>query len=138
MSKIRESAARHKLIAVLTVFVCAAVTVIHWPALSAKALFFDDDLYLTNNQLVQNPGPDSAKKFLVEVFEPSSVYGYYQPLTMISLMIDHALGGRTDKMFAFLEFFKSLILQALWIYFFCVFTRYLPFGLYFGCMDFTH
>lgn len=38
----------------------------------------------------------------------------------------------------FLQFFKSLILQTLWIYSFCDFTRYLVFWLYFGCRDFPH
>jgi Flp pilus assembly protein TadD len=45
---------------------------------------------------VQNPGWTSARRFLTEILEPSTVGGYYQPLTMISLMADCALGGRAD------------------------------------------
>ncbi len=63
---------------------------VHWPALSARALSFDDETYLTNNALVKNPGLGSAGRFLGEVLEPSTVMGYYQPLTMISLMADYA------------------------------------------------
>jgi Flp pilus assembly protein TadD len=78
--------------------VCCAVIVVHWPALSAQALSFDDSQYLTKNLLVQNPSWTSAHRFLTEVLEPSTVEGYYQPLTMISLMFDYALGGRPDNL----------------------------------------
>ena len=70
----------------------------HWPGLSAKALSFDDQQYLTRNVLVQNPGWASAKRFLTEVLEPSTVQGYYQPLAMISLMLDYAAGGRENNL----------------------------------------
>jgi tetratricopeptide (TPR) repeat protein len=86
------------LLAVLTIFVCTIVYTVHWPALSAKALSFDDDQYFTANVLVQNPSLASAKRFLTEVLEPSTVRGYYQPLTMISLMLDYALGGRENNL----------------------------------------
>ena len=48
--------------------------------------------------LVQNPGLGSAKRFLTEILEPSSVEGYYQPLAMISLMLDYAAGGRENHL----------------------------------------
>jgi hypothetical protein len=86
---------------ILIIVFCAIVLATHWPALSAKALFFDDDLYLTDNKLVQNPSWASARRFLAEVWQPTTVYGYYQPLTMISLMVDHALGGRKDYVMPF-------------------------------------
>ena len=85
----------------LIVIVCVAVVVAHWPALSAKAMMFDDEQYLTMNPLVQNPSWSSAQRFLTEVLEPSTVEGYYQPLTMISLMVDYALGGRDDNLMPF-------------------------------------
>jgi tetratricopeptide (TPR) repeat protein len=66
--------------------------------LSAEALSTDDGQYLTENLLVRNPGWASAGRFLVEVRAPSTVRGYYQPLTMISLMVDDALGGRPDQL----------------------------------------
>ena len=85
----------------IIVAVCVIVLVVHWPALSAKAVSFDDDTYVTNNLLVQNPGWASANRFLTEVFSPSTVGGYYQPLAMISLMFDDAVGGRTDNLMPF-------------------------------------
>jgi Tfp pilus assembly protein PilF len=75
----------------------AAVFFVHYPALHTKAISFDDDQYLVNNFLVQNPGWESAWRFLREVLKPTTVEGYYQPLTMISLMLDYAMGGRPDN-----------------------------------------
>ena len=82
----------------LILVVGVLTTVAHWPALSARALSFDDDQYLTDNALVQNPSWASAWRFLSEVSRPSTVEGYYQPLTMLSLMLDEAVGGRPDNL----------------------------------------
>lgn len=89
------------LLAAMTIAVCIAVAFVHWPALKAQALFFDDDMYLTDNRLVQNPSLGSAWRFLSEILRPSSVHGYYQPLTMISLMFDCALGGSDENLTPF-------------------------------------
>jgi Flp pilus assembly protein TadD len=89
------------LLAVLIICVCAAVIAVHWPALSAQALSFDDDQYLVNNVLVKSPSWSSAWKFLSQVLEPSTVQGYYQPLAMISLMLDYSLGGRVENLLPF-------------------------------------
>lgn len=86
---------------VCLVVVGAIVLAAHWPALSARALMLDDDQYLVENRLVQNPSWASAKRFLAEVFEPSTVRGYYHPLSMISLMLDVAMGGGVDNLKAF-------------------------------------
>ena len=83
---------------VLIVIVGVLVAIVHWPGLSAKAISFDDRQYLIDNILVQNPSLDSAGRFLSEVLEPSTVGGYYQPLSMISLMIDRAAGGQIDNL----------------------------------------
>jgi Flp pilus assembly protein TadD len=74
------------------------VAAVHWPALSARALSFDDNQYLVDNELVRNPSWESVGRFFVEVIEPSSVKGYYQPLAMTSLMLDCALGARPDHL----------------------------------------
>jgi len=76
--------------------VTVAVVAVHWPALSAQALSFDDSAYLVENDLVRHPGWVSARRFLTEVRAPSTVPGYYQPLAMISLMLDYAMGGRPE------------------------------------------
>jgi tetratricopeptide (TPR) repeat protein len=100
---------RIKILAILIIAVCAAVLITHWPALSAQALSVDDEIYFTKNSLVRTPSWESAKQFLIEVFEPSTVGGYYQPLTMISLMIDYELGGQTNSLRPFHR--TSLILH---------------------------
>ncbi len=89
------------LLAALIICVCAAVIAVHWPALSAQALSFDDTQYLVNNNLVKSPSWFSAWKFLSQVLEPSTVGGYYQPLAMISLMFDYSLGGRVENLLPF-------------------------------------
>lgn len=58
----------------------------------------DDDQYLVENRLVQNPSWASAKRFFAEVSKPSTVRGYYQPLSMISLMLDCAIGAGVDNL----------------------------------------
>lgn len=90
-----------RLLCCLIAIVSSAVLFAHWPALSAKALSFDDSQYLVNNALVRNPSWKNASRFLSEVTKPSTVVGYYQPLTMISLMLDYALGGRPDNLYVF-------------------------------------
>jgi len=79
------------------VLVCAGVTIVHFPALSAKAISVDDRQYLMDNILVRRPGWNSGWTFVREVWKPSTVRGYYQPLSMISLMLDYAMGGREDN-----------------------------------------
>jgi len=70
----------------------------HWPCLSAGAHSFDDEQYLHKNRLVQNPSWASARRFLSEVLDPSTVGGYYQPLTMISLMVDYGIAGGAEDL----------------------------------------
>jgi len=80
------------------IFVGTFVLAAYWPALSAQALSLDDDQYFTRNRLVLKPSWYSAKRFFTEVLEPSSVRGYYQPLAMVSLMLDVAAGGRVNNL----------------------------------------
>ncbi len=77
--------------------------------MAAKTIAFDDAQYLVNNGLVRNPGWDSARRFFAEILEPSTVRGYYQPLSMISLMLDCAMGGRPESPTVF--HFTSLLLH---------------------------
>jgi tetratricopeptide (TPR) repeat protein len=93
-----ETGSRIGLLAALIILVGQLVMFAHWPSLSAQALMFDDEQYLTENYLVRNPSWESAGRFLSEVRRPSTVRGYYQPLTMISLMVDYALGGRPENL----------------------------------------
>ena len=85
----------------LLVVVCLIVTATYWPVLSAQAFSFDDPQYVFKNPLVKNPSWNSTACFFNEVLKPSTVAGYYQPLTMTSLMLDYALGGRQGDLHQF-------------------------------------
>ncbi len=93
--------AGEKYLLILCVVVILLTAAVHWPVLSCESFCFDDDQYLLENRLVQNPGLDSAWCFMREVLRPSTVRGYYQPLSMISLMLDYAFGGRSDNLLPF-------------------------------------
>ncbi len=84
-------------VALLALAVAVAVLIAHYPVLSAKAASFDDEEAIVNNRLVQNPSFYSVKRFFGEVFLSSVVRGYYRPLTLTSLMLDWAMGGRPDN-----------------------------------------
>jgi tetratricopeptide (TPR) repeat protein len=84
--------------AAIAVSVCAIVYAVHRPVLTAQAYCFDDKMYLTDNALVRNPGWNSAARLMKEILKPSTVGGYSHPLTMISLMLDYALGGRPEDL----------------------------------------
>ena len=90
------------LFAVLIITVCVIVAAAHWPVLSAKAMLFDDDLFVSEDSpLVQNPGWTLAGRALAEVFNPSVMVGYYQPLPVISIMADCAMGGSSSNLSPF-------------------------------------
>jgi Flp pilus assembly protein TadD len=99
-----------KLLAVLTV-VFATVCLVHWPALSAQANGFDDGQYFAENDRVRYPSWAGVGAFLSEVLDPSTVEGYYQPLAMISLMIDTAAGGTPTNLRPY--HWSNLIMHAL-------------------------
>jgi tetratricopeptide (TPR) repeat protein len=99
---------RHVLVYLL-VAAGAVVFLVFLPALSARAVFLDDTFYLTENPLVTNPGWHSVRRFFAEVLHPSSVPGYYQPLTMASLMVDYALASPGDALRPFHQ--TSLLLH---------------------------
>lgn len=86
--------ARAPAIVLALLLVAGIVATVHWPVLGVKALAVDDDIFVTHNPLVSRPGWTSAGRFFSEVLEPSTVSAYYLPLSMTSLMVDYALGGR--------------------------------------------
>ncbi len=73
------------------------VAAVHRPVVDCRSIFFDDPAYLFLHDLVQNPSWDSAARLVLEVRRPT-MGGYYQPLTMISLMLDTAAGGHPDNL----------------------------------------
>jgi len=81
--------------------VVALVAAAHWPVLGAQAVSLDDNDFIKNNPLVTHPGWASTSRFFSEVLHPSTVHGYYLPLSMTSLMVDYALGGRPNDLRVF-------------------------------------
>jgi tetratricopeptide (TPR) repeat protein len=102
---------RFPLIGWLILAVVVVTVLTHWPAFSSRAVSFDDHQYLFDNPLVKLPSWNSVWRFFSEVLEPSTVAGYYQPLSMTSLMFDVALGGGRDSFVPF--HVTSLALHAL-------------------------
>jgi Flp pilus assembly protein TadD len=75
------------LVPVLTLAaVLGIVAATYWPALSAGALYMDDKFYL--GPITRHPGWASVKAIFGEILSPSMVNGYYQPLSLLSMMLD--------------------------------------------------
>ena len=128
----------YSFIFLVSLIVAASIVfVVYRPALDSTTIFFDDDEYLVRNRLVQNPGWLLVKRFFSEVLNPSTVRGYYQPLTMVSLMTDCALGGRPDNLSVFrrtsvfLHVANSILVM---VFFYLLFGRWVGIisGLLFG------
>jgi len=59
-----------RVLAGLILVVTVAVLYVHWPALSARAILFDDQQYVTENHLVQHPSWNSTRRFLGRFSRP--------------------------------------------------------------------
>ena len=82
----------------VAVIAAIVVLVVYLPVLSAQARALDDAQYLEDNPLITRPSVANAGRFFAEVLEPSTVEGYYQPLSMVSLMLDSALAGSVSDL----------------------------------------
>jgi Flp pilus assembly protein TadD len=96
-----RQARRSQSVHILAIFLGGLVAWAHWPVLSAQARCFDDNQFVTSNRLVQNPSWSGVYRVFTEVLNPSTVKGYYLPLTMVSFMADFAMGGRADDFTVF-------------------------------------
>ena len=67
--------------------VLAIVLATYWPALSAAALYMDDKFYI-GSPIIRHPSWASLGTVFGEVLSPSLVNGYYQPLSLVSMMLD--------------------------------------------------
>lgn len=81
-----------------TLAVLALTALVLWPALTAEAIYFDDEQYVLDNPRVQSPSWRGAWLFWAEVLEPSTLGSYYQPLTMVSLMLDRVWSGEGSSL----------------------------------------
>lgn len=88
------AADRRRLVA--TAALLALITLAaYWPSLSAGFVTLDDYQYIIDNEFVREGGMSAIGKFFREVRHPSTVDGYYQPLTMVSYMIDARFAGES-------------------------------------------
>jgi len=71
----------------LLAIVLGMVLAAYWPALSAGARYMDDKFYI-GNPIIQHPTWDAVRRIFGEVLSPSLVNGYYQPFSLLSLMVD--------------------------------------------------
>jgi protein O-mannosyl-transferase len=71
------------------------VVLAYRPSLNAEFVRLDDFQYVVDNELVRQPSLAGVTRVFAEVLHPSTVDGYYQPLTMVSLMLDALLSGTT-------------------------------------------
>jgi len=85
----------HILIAATGLFI--ATILVYLPTFSGQFLTLDDYQYVVDNTQVRHPSLQAARQFLAEVKHPSTVAGYYQPLTMISLMADAWIAGNEGR-----------------------------------------
>jgi protein O-mannosyl-transferase len=81
--------------------VALAVAAVHRPVLEAQGQALDDHVLVRDNPLVMHPGWASTWRFFTEVLDPSTVRTYYLPLSMTSLMLDAAVGGRPSDLTVF-------------------------------------
>lgn len=79
--------------AVLGLLVLLGSMAAYLPSLGASFLVIDDPQYVTGNPYIVYPSWQKLWWFFAEVFEPSTVLGYYQPLAMASLMGDRVIEG---------------------------------------------
>lgn len=79
--------------AVLGLLVLLGSMAAYLPSIGAAFLVIDDPQYVTGNPYIVYPSWQKLWWFFAEVFEPSTVLGYYQPLTMASLMGDRVIEG---------------------------------------------
>jgi protein O-mannosyl-transferase len=72
--------------------VLAAVLTLHGPVLGAQGLCVDDSTFLSGDGAISHPSWASVARFFGEWQRPTTVGGYYLPLTSTSLMVDYAIG----------------------------------------------
>jgi len=105
-------------IAMFFLMVVFAAVALYRPSLRAEFLILDDPQYTTSNPYVLYPSWSKLVAFFTEVLKPSVVAGYYQPLTMASLMLDrvieaHLAGAYTPRIDPTLFHLTNILLHGL-------------------------
>lgn len=101
------------LLAVMVLLVAMAV---YLPTFNAEFLILDDTQYVTANPYVLYPSWQKLVACFGEILRPITVLGYYQPLTLASLMFDRVVegalsGGYTQTAEPFIFHFTNILLH---------------------------
>lgn len=72
-------------------FVALAAAAVYGPILGSDYLVIDDPQYVTSNPYVLYPSWSKLGAVFSETLRPTTVEGYYQPLTLASLMLDRII-----------------------------------------------
>ncbi len=94
----------------VSLLVVVTVMVVHWPVVSSQAVYFDDDLHILENPVVQHPTWSGTASLFTRVFDPA-VGGYYKPLPMVTFLFDTLRGGSATNHRPYHE--TSLVFHAL-------------------------
>jgi len=102
--------------ALLAVMVLLVAMAVYLPTFSAEFLILDDTQYVTANPYVLYPSWKKLVACFGEVLRPTTVLGYYQPLTLASLMFDRVVegalsGGYTQTAEPFIFHFTNIFLH---------------------------
>lgn len=114
----------------LAVLLVAVVAVaLYGPTLGHGFVDIDDPLYITTNAYVQFPTWHKLAACFAEVRVPATVGGYYQPLTMASLMLDRVIArgvaaDPTAELSAFVFHLTNVLLHAVSAGLVFLLTRY--------------
>lgn len=101
-------------VAFVALGLCGVIIFTYVPSMTADFVRLDDYQYVVDNELVRTASWDAAWRFLSEVRKPSTVEGYYQPLTMLSLMLDATLAGQpAAELDAFQFHLTNVLLHAM-------------------------
>lgn len=92
-SATRPSAQSRFAAAAVAIAIGVGALALYVPSFGCKFLNLDDFQYIVDNPYVLRPSWEHARAFFVEWSNPTTVGGYYQPLTMLSLMLDRMIDG---------------------------------------------
>src|SRR5262245_7954694 len=79
--------------AIVALFLALGAGLLYLPTLSCGFINLDDFQYVLENAYIRNPTWEKLGWFFAEWRSPTTVSGYYQPLTMASLMLDRVIEG---------------------------------------------
>src|SRR5215468_12783544 len=93
MEELRGPPASRYRDAAAAILLALAAGLLYQPSLSCAFINLDDFQYVLENAYIRHPSWQKLGWFFTEWRAPTTVRGYYQPLTMASLMLDRVIEG---------------------------------------------